>query len=104
MFSAAARRLAPHPSTAVMVKEALEALDSRKGASSQAIQNYIKQKYLSVDVARLKHLVRRALRKGLESGALVRPAGSNVATGATGKFRVTWQTLDLPSRMCFYST
>lgn len=96
MFSAdalAARKVAAHPSTAIMVKEALKALDSRKGASSQAIQNYIKQKYPSVDVARLKHLVRRALKKGLESGALVRPANSNVTTGATGKFRVTCQGL-----------
>lgn len=84
------RKGAAHPSTAVMVKEALKALDSRKGVSSQAIQNHIKQKYPSVDVARLKHLVRRALKKGLESGTLVRPANYNVVTtGATGKFRVT---------------
>lgn len=92
VFSAdalAVRRVAAHPSTAIMVKEALKALDSRKGASSQAIQNYIKQKYPSVDVVRLKHLVRSALKKGIDSGTLVRPANSNVTTGATGKFRVT---------------
>uniref|UniRef100_A0A674NSE1 H15 domain-containing protein n=1 Tax=Takifugu rubripes TaxID=31033 RepID=A0A674NSE1_TAKRU len=82
------RKSAAHPSTAIMVKEALKALDSRKGVSSQAMQNYIKQKYPSVDVVRLKHLVRRALKKGIESGALVRPANSNVSTGATGKFRL----------------
>lgn len=86
-----ARKSAAHPSTAIMVKEALKALDSRKGVSSQAMQNYIKQKYPSVDVVRLKHLVRRALKKGIESGTLVRPANSNVSTGATGKFRVTCQ-------------
>lgn len=83
------RRVAAHPSTAIMVKEALKALDSRKGTSSQAIQSYIKQHYPTVDVVRLKHLVRRTLKKGIESGALVRPANSNVTTGATGKFRVT---------------
>lgn len=86
------RKSAAHPSTATMVKEALKALDSRKGVSSQAMQNYIKQKYPSVDVVRLKHLVRTVLKKGIESGALVRPANSHVSTGATGKFRVTVRT------------
>ena len=86
--AATLRKLAAHPSTAIMVKEALKELDSRKGVSSQAIQNYIKQKYPSVDLVRLKHLVRRALKKGLETGTLVRPANSTVSTGATGKFRV----------------
>lgn len=86
--AAALRKLAAHPSTAIMVKEALKELDSRKGVSSQAIQNYIKQKYPSVDLVRLKHLVRRALKKGIENGTLVRPANSAVATGAMGKFRV----------------
>lgn len=85
------RKSTAHPSTLIMVKEALKALDSRKGVSSQAMQNYIKQKYPSVDVVRLKHLVRRALQKGIESGTLVRPANSYVSTGATGKFRVTCQ-------------
>ncbi|XP_026162312.1 linker histone H1M [Mastacembelus armatus] len=85
----ALRKLAAQrPSTTIMVKEALKELDSRKGVSSQAIQNYIKQKYPSVDVLRLKHLVRRALKKGLENGTLVRPASSSVATGAVGKFRL----------------
>ncbi|KAG8007785.1 Protein B4 [Nibea albiflora] len=85
--AAAVRKLAAHPSTAIMVKEALKELDSRKGVSSQAIQNYIKQKYPTVDLVRLKHLVRRALKKGLETGTLVRPANSTVTTGAMGKFR-----------------
>lgn len=85
----ALRKLAAHPPTAVMVKEALTALDSRKGASSQAIQSYIKQSYPSVDVVRLKHLVRNALKKGMESGTLVRPANAAAATtGAQGKFKV----------------
>lgn len=85
------RKSATHPSTAIMVKEALKALDSRKGVSTQAMQNYIKQKYPSVDVVRLKRLVRGVLRKGIESGTLVRPANATVSTGATGKFRVTCQ-------------
>ncbi|XP_040889532.1 protein B4 [Toxotes jaculatrix] len=86
--AATLRKLAAHPSTAIMVREALKELDSRKGVSSQAIQNYIKQKYPSVDLVRLKHLVRRALKKGIENGTLVRPANSNVTTGAMGKFRL----------------
>ncbi|XP_041634503.1 protein B4 [Cheilinus undulatus] len=77
-----------HPSTAIMVREALKELDSRKGVSSQAIQSYIKQKYPSIDSVRLKHLVRRALRKGIETGTLVRPANSNFTTGAMGRFRL----------------
>ncbi|XP_051272419.1 protein B4 [Dicentrarchus labrax] len=86
--AAAVRKLAAHPSTAIMVKEALKELDSRKGVSYQAIQNYIKQKYPSVDLVKLKHLVRRALKKGIETGTLVRPANSSATTGATGKFRL----------------
>ncbi|XP_041836792.1 protein B4 [Melanotaenia boesemani] len=86
--AAAQRRLTAHPSTAVMVREALQALDSRKGVSSQAIQNYIKQKYPSVDLVRLKHFVRNSLKKGIENGTLVRPANSSITTGALGKFRL----------------
>ncbi|XP_075966979.1 linker histone H1M [Anarhichas minor] len=86
--AAALRKLATHPSTAIMMKEALKELDSRKGVSSQAIQAYIKQKYPSVDLVRLKHLVCKALNKGIETGTLVRPANSTVTTGATGKFRL----------------
>ncbi|CAK6955471.1 protein B4 [Scomber scombrus] len=86
--SATLRKIAAHPSTAIMVKEALKELDSRKGVSSQAIQNYIKQKYPSVDVLKLKHLARRALKKGIETGTLVRPANSSVTTGAVGRFRL----------------
>ncbi|XP_020507546.1 linker histone H1M [Labrus bergylta] len=86
--AAALRKLAAHPSTAIMVREALKELDSRKGVSSVAIQNYIKQKYPSVDLVRLKTLVRKALKKGIETGTLVRPANATVTTGATGKFRL----------------
>ncbi|XP_029946884.1 protein B4-like [Salarias fasciatus] len=90
--AAAARKPPAHPTTAVMVKEAIKMLDSRKGVSSQAIQSYIKQTYPSVDPVRLKHLVRNGLRKGLENGTLVRPANSTVPAGATGKFRLGPET------------
>ncbi|KAK5598617.1 hypothetical protein CRENBAI_007085 [Crenichthys baileyi] len=91
----AVRKLSAHPSTVIMVREALKALDSRKGVSSQAIQNYIKQNYPSVDLVRLKHLVRRALKKGIESGTLVRPANASVTTGALGKFRLAPKTKEV---------
>ncbi|KAM9758161.1 linker histone H1M [Menidia menidia] len=89
------RKLSAHPTTAVMVKEALQALDSRKGVSSQAIQSYIKEKYPSVDLVRLKHLVRNSLKKGIETGTLVRPANASVTTGAMGKFRLAPKVKDL---------
>lgn len=90
-----------------MVKEALTELDSRKGVSSIAIQGYIKQNYPTVDWVRTKHLVRRALRKGIEDGTLVRPASSNDAAGAKGKFRVRKDvTVQLQAQktslMCFF--
>uniref|UniRef100_A0A8C6UH76 H15 domain-containing protein n=1 Tax=Neogobius melanostomus TaxID=47308 RepID=A0A8C6UH76_9GOBI len=83
------RKLATHPSTAIMVREAIKALDSKKGVSSQAIQNYIKQQYPSVDLVRLKGLLRKTLIKGIASGTLVRPANAApAASGAKGRFRL----------------
>ncbi|KAF3689882.1 Histone H1oo Oocyte-specific histone H1 Oocyte-specific linker histone H1 [Channa argus] len=87
--AASLRKLASHPSTAIMMKEALKELDSRNGVSSHAIQNYIKQKYPTVDVIRLKYLVSRAIKRGLENGTLVRPAKSSEAAGLNGKFRLS---------------
>ncbi|KAJ8259916.1 hypothetical protein GJAV_G00174940 [Gymnothorax javanicus] len=76
-----------HPTTLEMVKEALKALESRKGQSAQAIRRYILEKYPSVDALRLKYMLRKALAKGLENGTLVRPANSS-AKGAQGRFRL----------------
>ncbi|XP_023652516.1 linker histone H1M [Paramormyrops kingsleyae] len=85
--AAAVRKMSAHPSTLEMIKEALKALDSRKGSSVQAIRGYILKKYPSVDAVRFKHMLRKALIKGLEGGALVRPPNSS-ATGAQGRFRL----------------
>ncbi|XP_077387055.1 linker histone H1M [Festucalex cinctus] len=82
------RRISMHPTTSVMVVEALKVLDSRKGVTKQAIQNFIKRKYPSVDNIRLKYFVGRALNKGLENGTLVRPANSPVTTSILGRFRL----------------
>ncbi|KAL0978050.1 hypothetical protein UPYG_G00165310 [Umbra pygmaea] len=81
------RKTPLHPSTMVMIKEAVKELDSRKGVSSQAIRGYITEKYPSVELIRLKYTMRRALTKGIESGVLVRPPNST-ANGAQGRFRL----------------
>uniref|UniRef100_A0A673LHD6 Protein B4-like n=1 Tax=Sinocyclocheilus rhinocerous TaxID=307959 RepID=A0A673LHD6_9TELE len=89
----AGRKVSPHPSTMEMVKEALKALDSRKGVSAQAIRGYIKEKYTTVDETRLKFMVRRTLNKGIETGVFVRPANSgSTTTGAQGRFRIAAKT------------
>lgn len=84
----AEQRKRSHPTTAVMVKDALTALDSRKGVSSQVLQNYIKQNYPTVDVQRLKHLVRQTLKKGVDRGELMQPLNPKLPTGQTRKYRV----------------
>ncbi|XP_056131356.1 histone H1-beta, late embryonic [Lampris incognitus] len=84
--SAEPRKAPAHPPTMVMVKEAVAELGLRKGVSSQAIKNYIKQKYASVDVARLNYMVRNSLLKGLDSGVLVRPPSAMVTGGTRGRF------------------
>ncbi|XP_026851317.2 sperm-specific protein PHI-2B/PHI-3 [Electrophorus electricus] len=85
---AAVRRAASHPSTMDMVKEAVKELDSRKGVSAQAVRSFIRRKYATVGESRVNAMVRKALVKGLESGAFVRPAASSTITGAQGRFRL----------------
>ncbi|XP_071201183.1 protein B4-like [Salvelinus alpinus] len=64
----------------VMVNEALKELDSRKGVSSQAIRGYITEKYPSVDLVRLKYMIRKTLKKGFEGGVLdAKASASKVA-------------------------
>ncbi|CAN9511763.1 unnamed protein product [Ophioblennius macclurei] len=95
----ALRKPPTHPSTLVMVKEAIKRLDSRKGVSSQAIKGHIIQMYPSVDPLRLKVLVRNCLKKGLENGTLVRPANSSVTAGAVGRFRLATEAKKSKSKM-----
>uniref|UniRef100_A0A674HDQ2 H1.8 linker histone n=1 Tax=Taeniopygia guttata TaxID=59729 RepID=A0A674HDQ2_TAEGU len=82
----APHRQAHHPPTLQMVKEALQALDEKKGASAIAIRRFILAKYPTVDSIRLKYLLKRALSKGLSCGDLVRHNSSSV--GATGTFKL----------------
>lgn len=79
--------LKPHPPYATMVKEALGALDSRKGVTPQAIRNYIKKNYPSVDQHRLTYLVRRVLAKKVDSGELLHLENPKLS-GSVKKYRV----------------
>ena len=72
----------------VMIKQAIAELNSKKGSSTQAIRNYVTEKYPSIDSVKLKYLVRKAVVKGVERGELVRPARSTFS-GAQGTFLVS---------------
>ena len=80
-----------HPPVLRMVLEALQAGEQRRGTSVAAIKVYILQKYPTMDVLRLKYLLKQALATGMHRGLLVRPVNSK-ARGATGSFKVSrWE-------------
>ena len=76
-----------HPKFIDMVKDAIGTLKDRNGSSRQAICKVILGKYPSVNPSTMNSHVRKALKSGLETGALTRPARSS-ATGATGRFKL----------------
>lgn len=79
--------LRSHPNYAVMVKEAIKALDvSRKGVTPQAIRNYIRRTHPTVDVNKVTSCVSRALTRKLDSGELVRLVNPNLPKSK--KYRV----------------
>ena len=78
---------AVHPKFLDMIKDAIETLKDRNGSSRQAISKVILTKYPSVNPNTMNGHIRKALKKGIETGALTRPQRSS-ATGATGKFKL----------------
>lgn len=76
-----------HPPTSVMVKEAIELGNSRRGTSFQAIKKYIAETY-KMDPALISRYVKKYLNKAVESGELVQASGK----GATGSFKIPSKT------------
>lgn len=82
------RKAAPaHPKFLDMIKDAIGTLKDRNGSSRQAICKAILGKYPSVNPETMNSHVRKALKRGLDTGVLTRPVRSS-ATGATGRFKL----------------
>merc|ERR1712051_1044415 len=58
-----------------MVKAAIKALGDKKGSSLAAIKKYVAANY-KVDIVKISPFIRKALKKGVESKALVQVKGS----------------------------
>ena len=72
-----------HPPTNEMVQGAIKGLKERGGSSLIAIKKYIAANY-KVDVEKLAPFIKRALKSGVTSGALVQTKGK----GASGSFKL----------------
>ena len=79
---AAPKKVAEHPTYAVMVSAAITSMKDRKGSSKQAIEKYICANYKVGP--NYNGPLKMALKKGVESGALVQTKGK----GASGSFKV----------------
>nr|AAB48830.1 cleavage stage histone H1 [Psammechinus miliaris] len=78
-----------HPKYNDMLIEALKALDEKKGASVIAIKHWIIQTYPEVNQTRMKNLLRMAIKRGVESGLIVRPKKSEgMGAALTGRFKL----------------
>lgn len=69
------------PKTVDMVVDAITTLNDRKGASIQAIKAFILEKHPTIDPVRLKSMLKKAIKKGMESGVIVRPKSSDASGG-----------------------
>merc|ERR1712173_395107 len=63
------------PPSSAMVKAAIKALGDKKGSSLAAIKKYVAANY-KVDIVKISPFIRKALKKGVESKALVQVKGS----------------------------
>ena len=79
---AAPKKVAEHPTYAVMISAAIATLKDRKGSSKQAIEKYICANYKVGP--KYNGPLKMALRKGVDSKALVQTKG----TGASGSFKL----------------
>merc|ERR1712076_253914 len=64
-----------HPPSSAMVKAAIKALADKKGSSLAAIKKYVAANY-KVDIVKISPFIRKALKKGVESKALIQVKGS----------------------------
>ena len=80
---AAPKKVAEHPTVAVMVNAAIVALKDRKGSSLAAIKKYIAANY-KVDIAKIAPFIRKYLKKAVIEGKILQVKG----TGASGSFKV----------------
>merc|ERR1711977_197645 len=69
------KKPAAHPPSSAMVKAAIKALADKKGSSLAAIKKYVAANY-KVDIVKISPFIREALKKGVESKALVQVKGS----------------------------
>merc|ERR1712141_632321 len=69
------KKPAAHPPSSAMVKAAIKALADKKGSSLAAIKKYVAANY-KVDIVKIAPHIRRALKKGVETKALIQVKGS----------------------------
>merc|ERR1712100_823970 len=69
------KKPAAHPPSSAMVKAAIKALADKKGSSLAAIKKYVAANY-KVDIVKISPFIRKALKEGVESKALVQVKGS----------------------------
>ena len=77
------RPKASHPSTAIMVNNAIQNLKERGGSSLQAIKKYISATY-KVDAEKFAPFIKKYIKASVVSGALVQTKGK----GASGSFKL----------------
>lgn len=77
------RPKATHPSTAIMVNNAIQNLKERGGSSLQAIKKYMSATY-KVDAEKIAPFIKKYIKASVASGALVQTKGK----GASGSFKL----------------
>lgn len=87
-----ARPKSSHPTTAVMVSNAIKNLKERGGSSLQAIKKYIAATY-KVDTEKMSPFIKKYLKSSVVSGALVQTKGK----GASGSFKLAIQSVTKPA-------